>query len=269
MIPFAKDEIDISCDGHVHTRLCGHAVGEMEEYVEAALACGLREIIFLEHFETGISYRESTWLSAADFSFYQEECRRLAAAYAGRIRVGAGVEVGLNPQRLEEISAFIGSYDWARVGLSYHYFAGQDGHHVNMLSRKPENIRCFDALGHSEVLTRYFTDLLAALRVLEVDVVCHLDAALRYCQGLAYVTEHWYLIDDILAEMSRKKIALEINTSGFPLRGEPFPGATIIDRARRCGLRFVAGSDAHQPQDVGRFFHLLKGRPGTPLPIPY
>ena len=29
--------IDIREDGHVHTRLCNHAIGEMEEYVEEIL----------------------------------------------------------------------------------------------------------------------------------------------------------------------------------------------------------------------------------------
>ncbi|MBU0680208.1 MAG: histidinol-phosphatase [Proteobacteria bacterium] len=268
MIPFAKDEIDFGCDGHVHTKLCHHAEGEMDEYVEAALACGLKEIIFLEHFETGINYSESTWLSADDFVFYQEECQRLAEKYDGRIRVGAGVEVGLNPQRLNEIRDFISSYPWNRVGLSYHYLES-NGEHVNMLSRKQENIKRFDALGHEKVLTQYFNDLLAGLEKLEVDVVCHLDAPLRYCHGVQFVTEHLYLIDDILVEMARRKIALEVNTSGFTVRGEPFPGAGIIDRARRCGLRFVAGSDAHRPQDVGRFFDRLKGVRGGPLPVPY
>lgn len=257
MILFGPDEIDLGCDGHVHTKLCHHAVGEMAEYVEAALACGLAEIIFLEHFEVGISYMEDTWLSADDFLFYHSECRRLAKKYGNRIRVGGGVEVGLNPRKIAEIKSFLGCHQWARVGLSYHFFEC-NGEHVNMLSRKQENISRFDALGHDKVLTRYFSDILAALADLRVDVLCHLDAPLRYCQNVVFGAEHWSLIDKILAEMAKKKIALEVNTSGFAVRGEPFPCAEIIDRARRHGLKFVVGSDAHRPQDVGRFFERLK-----------
>ena len=254
---FTQEELDLSSDGHVHTKFCHHAVGEMDEYVEAALAAGLKEIVFLEHFEAGINYMESTWLTADEFRFYHDECYRLSRKYEGWIKVGAGVEVGVNPDKLSDIKDFIDSYRWDRVGLSYHYF-DDDGEHVNMLSRKQENIKRFESIGHEEVLTKYFNNLLAALKVLDVDVVCHLDAPLRYSHGVQFVTEHWYLIDEILEEMARKKIALEINTSGFAVRGEPFPGPTIIDRARRFGLRFVAGSDAHNPQDVGRFFDRLK-----------
>ncbi len=255
---FTKGEIDLGCDGHVHTKFCHHATGEMEEYVEAALACGLREIIFLEHFEAGINYdMGATWLTADEFVFYQGECRRLDQKYGERIRVGAGVEIGLNPQGLAEIRDFINGHSWARVGLSYHYFE-EDGEHINMLSRRQENIKRFAAIGHEKVLTRYFSDMLVAVKELQVDVVCHLDAPLRYSQGVEFVAEHWYLIDEILAEMVRKKIALEINTSGFAVRGESFPAEAIIDRAQRRGLMFVAGSDAHRPQDVGRFFDRLK-----------
>ncbi len=255
---FAQDEIDLTSDGHVHTKLCHHAEGEMEEYVEAAWACGLKEIIFLEHYEVGINYKEeATWLSEDAFRFYQKECQRLAQKYEGQIRVGAGVEIGLNPQKLSEIQDFIDSYQWARVGLSYHYFES-DGEHINMLSRKKDNIDRFDYLGHEKVLSQYFTALRDVLEVLDVDVICHIDAPLRYCHGVEFVTEHWYLIDELLAEMAKKKRALEINTSGFDVRGEPFPGVAIIDRARRAGLKFVAGSDAHRPQDVGRYFDRLR-----------
>ncbi len=47
--------IDVSFDGHVHTRLCNHAVGEMAEYVEQAVQRGLTTIVFLEHLETAIA----------------------------------------------------------------------------------------------------------------------------------------------------------------------------------------------------------------------
>lgn len=33
-------------DYHMHTPLCGHAQGEMEEYVEEAIRQGLKEIAF-------------------------------------------------------------------------------------------------------------------------------------------------------------------------------------------------------------------------------
>ena len=77
--------IDITVDGHVHTSLCHHARGEMEDYVLAAISRGLKKIVFLEHLEIGINYFESTWLSDADFDYYHSEGKRLQGKYQGTI----------------------------------------------------------------------------------------------------------------------------------------------------------------------------------------
>jgi len=68
-----RTTLDLSQDSHIHTRLCNHATGEMEEYVLAALNKGLQTIIFLEHLEEKTVYFERTWLTEADFSYYFEK----------------------------------------------------------------------------------------------------------------------------------------------------------------------------------------------------
>jgi len=52
-------------------------------------------------------------------------------------------------------------------------------------------------------------------------------------------------------------MALEINTSGFSIRGNPFPLPAIIQMAIEREIPLQAGSDAHKPEDVGRDFHKL------------
>ena len=54
--------------------------------------------------------------------------------------------------------------------------------------------------------------------------------------------------------MRERGIGLEINTSGFALRGEPFPRREIVRRALTMGIGLCAGSDAHRPDQVGRYF---------------
>ncbi|MCK5340228.1 MAG: histidinol-phosphatase HisJ family protein, partial [Desulfobulbaceae bacterium] len=119
-------------DGHVHTRLCHHASGEMEDYVLAAIALKLERIIFLEHLEMGINYFESTWLTQDDFSYYFKEGRRLQEKYSGTLEIGLGVEVGFNPDRIRQLQSFLDRYHWDRVGISYH-FLDVHGEHLNLL----------------------------------------------------------------------------------------------------------------------------------------
>jgi histidinol-phosphatase (PHP family) len=248
--------IDTRVDSHVHTHLCRHARGTMEEYVQAALNCGLRKLVFLEHLEIGINYFETTWLTEEDFAFYLTEGRRLQEKYAGRLAIGLGVEVGYNPRRKEELAAFLKKHSWDRVGISYH-FLEIDGRHYNMVSRKKENVEALVRIGMEKVVSAYLRGLLEANDSLAGDMLCHLDAVLRHYQGVRFTDEHNRLIAAILGNLGLKGMALEVNTSGFDLRNEQFPAFGYLRQALRQGITLVAGSDAHNPGEVGRHFDRL------------
>lgn len=248
--------IDLTTDGHIHTHFCHHAVGDMEDYVLAALQKGLKRIIFLEHLECGIDYFESTWLSAADFAAYIAIGDELKSKYRDKIAIGIGIEVGYNPEKQGEITAFLRSYPWDRVGLSYHFYR-EGGRHLNMLSRKEANMREFSQVGVATVVKNYLETLLAAVAEVPADVVCHLDAVLRHHPDICFSEEHQQIIVSILGAAAEKGMALEVNTSGFAHRNQPYPAPWIIEKAAALGIELVAGSDAHRPQDVGRFFGQL------------
>ena len=252
----SSPSIDISVDYHVHTRLCHHASGEMEEYVQAAVEKGLRRIIFLEHFEIGITYFESTWLSRDDFVFYQTEGHRLQEKYQQDIEVGIGVEIGYNPDHVEETLAFLKTYDWDWIGLSYH-FLKSEGFYANLVSRRQINLDALGKIGVDKVITIYLQTLLQAAEQIPANMLCHLDAVLRHHPEISFSPKHHVLFRELLEMMAEKKLALEVNTSGFPIRGEPFPTLTILKEAVSLGVPLVPGSDAHRPADVGRHFDKL------------
>ena len=248
--------IKTSVDHHVHTLYCRHAVGTMEEYVLAGIECGLEGLVFLEHLEAGINYFERTWLTEEDFAEYHREGQRLRDKYGDQLNIGLGVEVGYNPERVDELRKFLGRYSWDRVGISYHFLEA-GGRHYNLVSRKHENLMAFSRVGIDRVLDRYFAGLLAAIRELPGTALCHLDAVLRHHPELVFNTDHFEQMDGILLALAERKMALEVNTSGFSLRDEPYPSLEIIDRALELGIRLEAGSDAHRPVDVGRHFARL------------
>ncbi|MBC8208262.1 MAG: histidinol-phosphatase [Desulfobulbaceae bacterium] len=253
--------IDLSIDHHVHTSYCGHAIGKMEDYVLAGINKGLAKIIFLEHMEAGIDYFERTWLTDQDFDHYFKEGRKLQRHYQGQIEIGLGVEVGYNPEYRNELITRLKQHNWDQIGLSFHYLPVADkpnGHrHLNLVSRKPANIKAMQAADPDQTLSHYFAVLKEAVQTLNVDHICHLDAALRFVPGLHLTDKHHQQITSLLDLMADHNVALEINTSGFVIRDRPYPDCTIINQAATRNIPLLASSDAHRPEDVGRLFNRL------------
>lgn len=246
-------------DSHIHTYLCGHAIGAMEEYVQAALRKGLKKIIFLEHMEEGISSLQGkTWLSEDDFDDYFFEGQRLRTQYGNNIDIGLGVECGYNPDCGDLLKTRLGKRSWAQIGISCH-FQKIEGlpHHLNMFSSKAENILLAQEIGADKILNRYFTDLTEAVCCLPGTMLCHLDGALRNLPGIILTKTHYALIDTLLQAVKDNKLAIEINTSGFSIRREQFPNRRIIAMAHTYKIPFILGSDAHKPEDVGRYFDII------------
>jgi len=248
--------IDITTDGHVHTRLCNHATGEMEEYVKKAVQRGLTTIIFLEHLEAGIQYPARSWLEKEEFDYYFQEGTRLQQRYHGIIDVRLGVETGYNPAAAITLKEKLAQYPWDRIGLSCHFHC-HEGFHLNLLSRRQESLERLATIGIDRIVTEYFDALIEAIEIIDCDVLCHLDAVLRHYPGIGFTEDHQRQIELLLDGMQKKGVALEINTSGFDYRGFPFPAPWIIKSAMERGLPLYAGSDAHQPEDVGRYFDQL------------
>ena len=250
---------DTLSDSHVHTRLCGHATGEMEEYVQAAIRKGLKKITFLEHMEEGIRHVQGkTWLSEDDFDSYFSEGQRLRSSYQGDIAIGIGVECGYNPDCCELLKTRLHRRPWSQVGISCHFlkFTGMT-HHLNMFSSKEENILLARKIGAEKILDRYFTILTEAVQCMPGTMLCHLDGALRFLPEISLTESHYALIDKLLRTVRHNRLAIEINTSGLAIRQEQFPNRRILSMAQGYNIPFVFSSDAHKPDDVGRHFDIV------------
>ena len=248
--------VDLTTDHHVHTHLCNHAAGELEEYVLAAIDKKLNTLIFLEHLETDISYFERTWLTEKDFEYFFKEGSRLKKKYAGRITIKLGAEVGFNPRAVEKIYSSISTYPFEYTGLSYHYY-NNGTQHLNMVSRRPENMTALSTIGTDKVISEYLEGLIQGVQLLDCNLLCHLDAAMRHQPGIRFEQSHWKQIDQLLALVRAKEMSLEVNTSGYPLRNEPYPSLPFLQKAVDLGIHLAAGSDAHRPDQVGRHFDRL------------
>ena len=231
----------------------------MEAYVQAALDRNLEELGFLAHVESGVSWREPTWLSPAELDIYWAEGSELARRYADRIRVSLGVEVGVNPAAMGELRQLIGRHRWERVGLSYHYLMRPDEEaSFNICSRREASGGAFDEAAVVELNRRYFRELRRAVAELRPAFVCHLDVPRRYLEDVTAHPEVAPLVRELLGAMVECDTAVEINTAGYVHRpggkAHAYPAPWILTEAFRLGLDVVFCSDSHQPSEVARHF---------------
>jgi histidinol-phosphatase (PHP family) len=230
----------------------------MEEYVLAAIKAGMREICFLEHMEEGIDSHRTTWLTENDFTFYFNEGEKLKKKYAQRLNIGIGVEVGYNPEHIGSLQKRLSQRNWDRIGLSYHFHRPPEkNYHLNLVSKSDKRLQQLTLKHAQRIEETYYTSLTDAVEKIPATVVCHLDGVLRYYKGRDQLEPPWHLIEALLDAMQKRKIALEVNTSGLAIRGEVFPCRKILAMAVQRKLPLLAGSDSHRPEDIGHGFELL------------
>ena len=250
--------LDTTADCHIHTPLCHHATGTMEEYVLSAMKKGLKKVYFLEHMEEGIRTDHITWLTDDDFSRYFEEGTRLRHKYSGDILVGLGVEVGYNPEARDTLLQRISRFSWDIIGVSCHFYPyGPASRHLNLVSRRDPLIKQLSRPETGSILKEYYTLLREAAEQIPADMVCHLDAALRYSPHIDSIAPPWHHIERLLDVIAARNMAIEVNTSGQQIRGEPFPCRAIMEKAVKRGIALKASSDAHKPEQVGGHFDML------------
>lgn len=208
--------------------------------------------------EEGIKTSRITWLTESDFDLYFDEGNLLKEKYRNTIEIGLGVEVGYNPSHEAELLERLKRRTWDHVGISCHFhYDRKNNAHRNLVSRRDENVLGLSADEANVLIRDYFTNLGRAVDVIPGDMVCHLDAVLRFHPNREVTILPWDLIDILLEKIKTKGIALEINTSGIPIRKQPFPCRQIITKAIGKGIPLLASSDAHRPEDVAYAFNKL------------
>jgi histidinol-phosphatase (PHP family) len=251
--------IDPQADGHIHTELCHHAVGGMEDYVLSAIEKKITRMCFLEHMEEGIVSSRITWLTEADFDRYFTEGQRLQRKYGARIDIGLGVEVGFNPEYIDRLLYRLSRRNWSRIGISYHFHhVDNSTDHLNLVSKNEPRLHQLSLEEAATIEKEYYRNMIQAVESLPGTTLCHIDGVLRHYPQRTLLEPPWELIDQLLESVKRRNMAIEINMSGIAIRGEVFPCRRILAMAIGKKIALVAGSDAHRPEDIGNCFEELE-----------
>ena len=232
-------------DYHVHTRLCNHANGTMEQYIQHAIEKGLSEICFLDHLtldEKGCDLS----MGPDDVPLYLYAVRRLGDIFQDRIKVRAGLEVDFSPAHAETACKILERFSFDVIGGSIHFVDD-----ANIVSSKRNGNGSFQP--DTAFYDRYLDLIDMMLDYSCFDVICHLDVVKKF--GNHPPIDFFDKMDAILTKIKSKNVVIEINTSGLSHPANAvYPDPKILKRCFEKNIPFTFGSDAHRPEQVGRNF---------------
>jgi histidinol-phosphatase (PHP family) len=234
-------------DYHIHTKLCGHAVGEPKEYVREAVKRGLTEIGFADHMPLLRIRDEHLAMEPYQLPHYISLINKLRDSASG-ITVRLGIEMDYFPDQMDEIWAAAEGIEFDYVYGAVHYIDGWGFGDSRRLSS-------YQGRDPDETYERYFDLFCKAAREGGFDIMAHPDLVKKH--GIVSSVPMDDMYETAARTLRDAGVAIEINTSGLRMRAvEPYPSLPFLKTCARHGVAVTLGSDAHAPHQVGMDFDI-------------
>ncbi len=234
-------------ESHSHTPLCGHAVGEPEEYAAMAELRGLKGIIFTCHSPLPGGFAAEVRMAPEEFDDYVAMVARAREAFAGRVDVRLGLESDFYPgvePWLEKLHA--------RVPL--HHVLGSV--HYQMRDYRTLFYRG-DFAAYQET---YYDHLALSAESGLFDTLAHPDLIKNEAPSQWDFEKVRPQVMRALDRIAATGVAMELNTSGV-LKALPEMNPSPNQLALMCerGIPVVLGADAHSPLRVADGYRTALG----------
>lgn len=220
----------------MHTPLCGHSEGEIEEYAARARERNLKGIVVTCHNPTPHDWWHC--MPHCRQPDYFTSIERARQAFEGQVEVLPGIEADWLPD-LEE---------WLREELQRHPY----NHVLGSLHPQTEAYRKLFWNGDPDEYQRtYFDNLARSAECGLFDTLSHPDLIKNETPKTWDVRKVWPDIESALDRIAATGVAMELNTSGLNKSfKEMNPGPEILRAMSQRGIPVVVGSDAHSPTRV-------------------
>ena len=218
---------------HTHTKRCHHASGEDREYVEAAIAAGIKVLGFADHcpwvFPDG--YISEIRMTPAETDGYFQSLSDLRKEYAGDIRIYIGFEAEYIPELMEAQDRFLADYPVDYMILGQHSWA-------------PENHSEYTGspTGDLSLLERYTDLVIEGMETGRYTYLAHPDV-IYYTGDTADFDRNMARICQWLKENDSP---VEINLLGLG-GNRNYPSERFLKTAGSMGCKAILGCDAHIP----------------------
>ncbi len=234
-------------DYHIHTRLCGHACGEPEQYVREAIRKGFREIGFADHMPMLHIRDEHLTMKPGELPVYVDLVRDLQES-VDELTIRMGVEMDYFPDQMDEIWRAAEPYAFDYVYGAVHYLDGWG-------FSDSRDLTTYHGADPDGMYERYFELFCDAVENGGFDIMAHPDLVKKHGARTSLPVERMY--ETAAETLARADVAIEINSSGLRKRVvELYPTLDFLSICALHGVAVTLGSDAHSPIQVGMDFDL-------------
>ncbi|SHI58405.1 histidinol-phosphatase HisJ family protein [Desulfofundulus thermosubterraneus] len=232
-------------DLHLHTRRCGHATGDMEEYIAMARYRGLKHIGFADHvpmywLPPGQRDPELA-MSEEELPRYVESIRKLKQSCSA-LTIYLGIECDYIPGYENHLGVLLSRYPFDYVLGSVHYLDGWG-------FDNPDLVEEYIRRDVDELYRQYFQLVQQAACAGLFDAIAHPDLIKKF--GYRARIDLQELYEETARAFAEGGVCVEVNTAGLRMpAGEIYPSLDFLKLCRRYHVPVTVGSDAHQPHLV-------------------
>ena len=222
---------------HTHTERCGHATGDDEQYVLAAIEAGFKVLGFSDHIPFKNVTHPSDRMNYDQVDDYIESIESLKVKYKDQIEIKLGFELEYFPDYIDYYKELLNRCDYLICGQ-----------HNKILDQYP-----YDQFANDQDVLVYAQQIKAAIESGLISFIAHPDYFMlgrrtwsKACEEAAHI---------IARAAQDNKIALEINLNGirygkYNYSGEkvyPYPYRSFWEIVSLYDVECLYSFDAHKP----------------------
>ncbi len=231
---------------HTHTKRCGHAKGEDEEYVLEAIGSGYRNLGFSDH---AMLPNFSQPYTRGDFSLFEDYCNsinELRKKYEGRINIYLGMEAESFPEYFPYFKELLSNNIIDYLILGNHFEIDSD---ENIVSH-------FGNITSASQLYRYRDLAISAISSKMYSIFAHPDFFMSSISN--FDSDCKKISKDIIECCMLNDVPLEINMGGIRSGKKKigdkvrwkYPTDDFFKLVSKYGAKCVYGMDAHAPDQL-------------------
>lgn len=218
----------------------------ISEFVRAAIAAGLDELGFAEHYTLTPDGRQVSWsMPASGLPDYFRALHAARKEAGDRLIVRFGLEADFIPETVERLRETLAAYPLDYVIGSVHFvgdfLTDEDPSLWNALSPDERN----------DMIRDYWSCVARMAKSRVFDIVGHLELYKKF--GNRPTIDISRDIAAALDAVAESGMAVELNTSGMHYAGEMYPSQAILLECHKRGIPSLVTADAHHID------HILRG----------